>query len=45
MSDSDLIKLYSKRILALAADIPHMDRLDAPDGHAQADARRYADRR
>ncbi|QUJ77585.1 iron-sulfur cluster assembly scaffold protein [Sulfitobacter albidus] len=31
MSDSDLIKLYSTRILALAADIPHLGRLDAPD--------------
>jgi NifU-like protein involved in Fe-S cluster formation len=29
-SDSDLIKLYSQRILALAADIPHCARLDAP---------------
>ena len=29
--DSDLIKLYSARILALAADIPHTDRLSAPD--------------
>ncbi len=28
--DSDLIKLYSQRILALAADIPHRGRLDAP---------------
>ena len=28
--DSDLIKLYSTRILALAADIPHLGRLDAP---------------
>lgn len=28
--DSDLIKLYSQRILALAADIPHHGRLDAP---------------
>lgn len=27
---SDLIKLYSGRILALAADIPHLGRLDAP---------------
>ncbi len=27
---SDLIKLYSARILALAADIPHLGRLDAP---------------
>ena len=30
MSDSDLIQLYSKRILALAADIPHVRRLDRP---------------
>jgi NifU-like protein involved in Fe-S cluster formation len=30
-NDSDLIKLYSARILALAADIPHLGRLDAPD--------------
>lgn len=30
-SDTDLIKLYSARILALAADIPHLARLDAPD--------------
>lgn len=30
MSDSDLIKLYSGRILELAADIPHLGRLDAP---------------
>jgi NifU-like protein involved in Fe-S cluster formation len=29
--DSDLIKLYSARILALAADIPHLDRLAQPD--------------
>ncbi|MFS4583241.1 iron-sulfur cluster assembly scaffold protein [Phaeobacter sp. C3_T13_0] len=29
--DTDLIKLYSARILALAADIPHLDRLDSPD--------------
>ncbi|MBL9072408.1 iron-sulfur cluster assembly scaffold protein [Tabrizicola sp.] len=36
MSDSDLIKLYSGRILALAADIPHLGRLSAP----QASARR-----
>ena len=27
----DLINLYSKRILALAADIPHAERLTAPD--------------
>lgn len=31
MADSDLIKLYSGRILELAADIPHSGRLDAPD--------------
>jgi NifU-like protein involved in Fe-S cluster formation len=30
LSDSDLIKLYSSRILALAADIPHSGRLEAP---------------
>ncbi|MDW4497749.1 iron-sulfur cluster assembly scaffold protein [Sulfitobacter sp. D35] len=30
-ADNDLIKLYSGRILALAADIPHLGRLDAPD--------------
>lgn len=30
-NDSDLIKLYSARILALAADIPHLGRLNAPD--------------
>ncbi|MDW4548772.1 iron-sulfur cluster assembly scaffold protein [Defluviimonas sp. D31] len=30
MSDTDLIKLYSQRILALAADIPHMRRLESP---------------
>ena len=29
-ADTDLIKLYSNRILALAADIPHHSRLDAP---------------
>ena len=29
--DSDLIKLYSGRILALAADIPHRERLAEPD--------------
>ncbi|MDQ2092866.1 iron-sulfur cluster assembly scaffold protein [Rhodalgimonas zhirmunskyi] len=31
MSDSDLIKLYSERILTLAADIPFLDRLENPD--------------
>lgn len=30
MSDTDLIKLYSQRILALAADIPHARRLEHP---------------
>ncbi|MDG1739154.1 MAG: iron-sulfur cluster assembly scaffold protein, partial [Paracoccaceae bacterium] len=30
MSDSDLLKLYSSRILALAAEMPKTDRLDAP---------------
>jgi len=31
-ADTDLIKLYSTRILALAADIPHASRLDTADG-------------
>lgn len=35
MSDSDLIKLYSARILALAADMPRTDRLSAPDATAR----------
>jgi NifU-like protein involved in Fe-S cluster formation len=35
LSDSDLIKLYSGRILALAADIPHTGRLPAPQGSAR----------
>jgi NifU-like protein involved in Fe-S cluster formation len=35
MSDSDLIKLYSARILGLAADIPHLGRLAAPQGTAR----------
>jgi NifU-like protein involved in Fe-S cluster formation len=34
MADTDLIKLYSARILALAADIPHLGRLDAPEASA-----------
>lgn len=34
-SESDLIKLYSSRILALAADIPYLDRLEAPDATAK----------
>lgn len=32
MSESELIKLYSGRILELAADIPHLGRLEAPQG-------------
>jgi NifU-like protein involved in Fe-S cluster formation len=35
VSDSDLIKLYSSRILGLAADIPHLGRLAAPQGTAR----------
>jgi len=35
MSDSDLIKLYSKRILALAADIPHLGVLPEPHGQGR----------
>jgi NifU-like protein involved in Fe-S cluster formation len=35
MSDSDLIKLYSARILALAADIPHHGRLSSPQASAK----------
>ena len=31
MAETDLIKLYSGRILELASDIPFTDRLDAPD--------------
>jgi NifU-like protein involved in Fe-S cluster formation len=34
-TDTDLIKLYSTRILGLAADIPHRTRLDAPDASAK----------
>ena len=30
----DLMKLYSQRILALAAEIPRIGRLEAPDGSA-----------
>ncbi len=29
-AERDLVKLYSGRILELAADIPHVDRLEAP---------------
>jgi NifU-like protein involved in Fe-S cluster formation len=35
MSDSDLLKLYSGRILELAADIPNLGHLDAPQGRAK----------
>lgn len=35
MSDSDLIRLYSGRILELAADIPHLGRLPAPQATAK----------
>jgi NifU-like protein involved in Fe-S cluster formation len=35
MSDADLMKLYSGRILALAADIPHLGRLPDPQGRAK----------
>ena len=38
MSDTALINLYSKTILALAADIPHLGRLDAPMGTARVRA-------
>ncbi|WP_438991836.1 iron-sulfur cluster assembly scaffold protein [Lentibacter sp.] len=33
-NDTDLIKLYSARILALAADMPGLERLSAPSGTA-----------
>ena len=32
--EADLIKLYSQRILALASEIPHTDRLNAPQATA-----------
>lgn len=35
VSNSDLINLYSQRILALAASIPHTDRLANPDATSQ----------
>ncbi len=34
MSDTELMQLYSRRILALAGDIPHLGRLDASAGSA-----------
>jgi len=36
MAEADLMKLYSGRILALAADMPRVGRLDAPEGTARA---------
>jgi len=35
MAETDLIKLYSARILALAADIPHQGHLDAPQARVK----------
>lgn len=35
MGDNDLIKLYSGRILQLAASIPHQGRLESPTGSAR----------
>ena len=34
MADTDLMQLYSRRILALTTSIPHQGRLEAPDGSA-----------
>ncbi|MDO5606042.1 MAG: iron-sulfur cluster assembly scaffold protein [Paracoccus sp. (in: a-proteobacteria)] len=34
MSDADMMQLYSKRILALAADIPHLGRIEDAQGSA-----------
>ncbi|MBA4489543.1 iron-sulfur cluster assembly scaffold protein [Paracoccus sp. S1E-3] len=34
MSDADMMQLYSKRILALAADIPHLGKLADAEGSA-----------
>lgn len=34
MSDTDLMQLYSKCILALASDIPHLGKLTDPTGSA-----------
>ena len=34
MAGDDLMALYSRRLLALAADIPHLGRLPAPTGSA-----------
>lgn len=35
MSDAEMMKLYSGRILELAADIPHLGRLEAPQATAR----------
>jgi NifU-like protein involved in Fe-S cluster formation len=35
MSDADLLRLYSQRVLALTTAIPHVGRLDEPDGAAR----------
>ena len=35
MADADLVKLYSGRILELAADIPHLGRLAGAEGTAK----------
>ncbi|MFV0292447.1 MAG: iron-sulfur cluster assembly scaffold protein [Paracoccus sp. (in: a-proteobacteria)] len=34
MSDADMMQLYSKRILALAADIPHLGKISDAQGSA-----------
>ena len=34
-AENDLMKLYSGQILALASDIPHIGRLEDPDGSAK----------
>jgi len=34
MADTDLMQLYSRRILALASDIPHLGKLAEPTGSA-----------
>jgi len=34
MADDDMMALYSRRLLALASDIPHLGRLAAPTGSA-----------
>lgn len=38
LAETDLIKLYSTRILSLAAEMPHAGRLEAPMGTAQCRA-------